>query len=75
MPIHEYQCRACGARFEELTLSSADEAAVACRECQSRRVTRLFSAFAVGSSEPQPVAQSGSCGSCGVAQRNLCGVE
>jgi putative FmdB family regulatory protein len=43
MPIYEFECEECGARFEELV---AAEAAVACRECGSERVRRLYSSVA-----------------------------
>lgn len=74
MPIYEYRCQACGTQFEELTLSAANASKVACHQCESRRVTRLLSAFAVGSSTPQVAAEPGPCGSCGAAQRGMCGV-
>lgn len=45
MPIYEYDCDACHARFEEyLTVSTAP--APPCPECGSETVTRVFSAFA-----------------------------
>lgn len=41
MPIYEFECEECGARFEELV--AAEEAAAACPECGSARVRRLLS--------------------------------
>jgi putative FmdB family regulatory protein len=73
MPIYEYRCEQCGAQFEELT-SSAGAARVRCRQCSGRRVTRLLSAFAVGS-ETAPAAEPGPCGACGAAQRGMCAVD
>lgn len=71
MPIYEYHCNACGVDFEELTLSADQSAAVSCRACTSRRVTRLLSAFAVqGPSAAAP--EAGPCGACGAAQRGMC---
>lgn len=75
MPIYEYRCEACGAQFEELTSSSDTGRTPRCQKCESRRVTRLLSAFAVGSSQPQIPAEAGPCGSCGAAQRGMCGIE
>jgi len=73
MPIYEYRCEQCGAQFEEL-VSSADAERVRCQQCSGRRVTRLLSAFAVGSETPAP-AEAGPCGACGAAQRGMCGIE
>jgi putative FmdB family regulatory protein len=47
MPIHEYQCRACGHCFEAL-VRGAD--VPACPECQATDPERLLSSFAVSSS-------------------------
>ena len=40
MPIYEFSCKACGARFEELV---ARDATAACPECGSAEVERLLS--------------------------------
>lgn len=72
MPLYEYRCSDCGAQFEEL-LSSAGAEDPACRECRSRRVTRLLSAFAVqvrGGQGPSP--EAGPCGACDAPQRGMC---
>ncbi|GFK93583.1 hypothetical protein NNJEOMEG_01417 [Fundidesulfovibrio magnetotacticus] len=42
MPLYEYQCAACGCRFEELV--SAQGQAPACPACQSAQVARILSA-------------------------------
>jgi putative FmdB family regulatory protein len=44
MPIFEYECKACGHRFEELVMSSSQE--IRCPACGSCDVEKLFSAFA-----------------------------
>jgi putative FmdB family regulatory protein len=41
MPIYEFECEGCGARFEELV--AAAEVAVACPECGVTRARRLLS--------------------------------
>lgn len=41
MPLYEYQCSACGCRFEDLV--SANAPAPACPSCASRDVTRILS--------------------------------
>ena len=40
MPIYEFSCKACGARFEELV---ALDATAGCPECGSAEVERLLS--------------------------------
>jgi len=72
MPIYEYRCQACGTEFEEL-LRAADADGVVCRRCESSRVTRLLSAFAVSGSESLAEAEPGGCGACGAPRRGMCG--
>lgn len=43
MPIFEYECKDCAHKFEFLHLSRNEK--VNCPECNSERVTRLFSVF------------------------------
>ena len=43
MPLYEFACDACGARFEELTPPGAK---APCPACGNERVTRVFSAIA-----------------------------
>ncbi|HET7589646.1 MAG TPA: zinc ribbon domain-containing protein [Solirubrobacterales bacterium] len=50
MPIYEFECEACGARFEELVQAGA---AVACRECGSQRTKRLYSTVAPPGRQPR----------------------
>jgi putative FmdB family regulatory protein len=50
MPIYEFECEACGARFEELV---APGAAVGCRECGSERTRRLYSSVAPPGRQPR----------------------
>jgi putative FmdB family regulatory protein len=63
MPIYEYRCRECEARFERFV---SGESRVACPECESRRVDRLLSVFAVSNGSSKTAAPTGgACGSCG----------
>jgi len=65
MPIYEYTCRACSHRFEELVSGSGT--IVACPECTSADVDKLFSTFAtrsVGGDMPAP-SFGGGGGCCG----------
>ena len=67
MPLFEYRCRDCEKRFEEIVLG---EAKPRCPSCESRKVEKLLSVFAVGNggggtksagAEPSDAG----CGSCG----------
>ena len=71
MPIFEYQCRECGAKFERIVGSSAAD--VTCKQCASANVDQLFSVFAVtASSAGASSAEPGSCGACGAPRRGMC---
>lgn len=66
MPLYEYRCADCDARFEKLTrFTQAD--AVSCPTCggtHARRLISVFASFSTSSSgEPLPMA-GGGCG-CG----------
>ena len=57
MPIYEYRCESCGARFEKLvSYSQRDE--VKCENCGAEQTTRQISSFATYGS-------SSSCGPSG----------
>jgi len=72
MPLFEYKCRDCGAKFETLVTSSAAE--VACKKCASPRVDRLLSVFAVvGASRSTPSFESDPCDTCDARRRGMCG--
>ncbi len=48
MPIYEYACQECGAEFEFLVLPPANDAC-ACPACNSGKIERMLSRFAVSS--------------------------
>jgi putative FmdB family regulatory protein len=51
MPIYEFECEECGARFEELVAAGAGE--VACAECGSTRTRRLMSSVSPPGRQPR----------------------
>ncbi len=72
MPIFEYQCRACGSKFEKIVSSSAAE--TACKDCGSAQVDKLLSVFALaGVSRSPHLPETGPCGACGAPRRGMCG--
>lgn len=46
MPIYEYSCQECEARFDKFVRSITAEDEVTCPSCGSKRVRRGFSTFA-----------------------------
>ena len=70
MPIYEYTCKSCDARFEKLVRSMSDDEAakVTCPECKSTKTARSMSVFAVSSAAASSKSASpapGMCGRCG----------
>ena len=78
MPIYEYLCPECGARFELLrSLSQADQEAE-CPRCQkpARRRPSTFACFSTSDAGvPTRIAGTGSsCDSCGSNNCSTCGL-
>ena len=46
MPLYEFECRSCGAKFEKLVMKPDEAAEVACPSCQSMEVEESLSSFA-----------------------------
>lgn len=52
MPLFDFDCEACGARFESLVRpASYGDPPTACPSCHSTKLTRLPASFAVSSAE------------------------
>ena len=66
MPIYEYTCKSCDAKFEQLVRTMSGEPKFKCPKCGSAQTARSLSVFAVSSAAPK---SSGSdapmCGRCG----------
>jgi putative FmdB family regulatory protein len=54
VPIYEFECEECGARFEELV--AADAAPPGCASCGSKRARRLFSNVSPSGRQPRGAA-------------------
>ena len=52
MPMYDYKCSACNAKFEELVSTSTTQ--VKCPKCGSTETTRMLSLFAAKSSGGGP---------------------
>jgi putative FmdB family regulatory protein len=49
MPIYEYDCKACGARFDRLVFLSSQPKPILCPECSSGQVSKRLSLIAASS--------------------------
>jgi putative FmdB family regulatory protein len=72
MPIYEYECLKCNARFEYLVRGSQEE--VICPECGKKELRRLISAFAFNSkdSKGNVTSSSAGCSSCSGGNCSTC---
>jgi len=64
MPLFEYHCPKCNHQFELLVMGST---APACPECNSKKLEKMLSTFAVNINGGAAMreAMPGPCGSCG----------
>ncbi|MBV8898055.1 MAG: zinc ribbon domain-containing protein [Acidobacteriaceae bacterium] len=79
MPIFEYACDDCGAKFEQLVRRTADANAVRCPSCGQDHLTTQYSTFAAHSgaganSKSTEECGNGMCGS-GMCQGGMCGMN
>lgn len=63
MPVFEYKCTLCNSKFEVLHKSSVKQEEVSCPECDSKKITKLFSTFSpsVHSHSHEPSCAQGNC--------------
>ncbi len=54
MPIYEFECEECGARFEELLAAGMSE--VFCQDCGSTRTRRIYSNLSPPGRQPRGAA-------------------
>ncbi len=53
MPIYEYRCEECGARFDKFVRSTATPVEVVCPQCASDKCRKSISLFGMGGSADQ----------------------
>jgi putative FmdB family regulatory protein len=70
MPIYEYVCDDCGARYEQIVMSKS--AKIACPKCESQKHTLQLSVFSSTGTASKANGQSSSSGACGCTPRG-CG--
>jgi putative FmdB family regulatory protein len=65
MPIFEYRCADCGARFEKLIRNAAQAEDLCCPECGRRQLLQEFSTFAAfANGAPKQSAAPPPCAGC-----------
>ena len=69
MPIFEYRCGKCRAKFEKLTFGS--KTPVACPSCGSSKVEKLPSTFGMSGVEHQTKSSS-ACAGCSSGSCSTC---
>ncbi|MDB5355898.1 MAG: putative regulatory protein FmdB family [Phycisphaerales bacterium] len=77
VPIYEYTCQSCNAKFEQLVRTMSGESKPRCPECDSVKTARALSVFAVGAEGAKSASGSSDapmCGRCGGAPGS-CGME
>ena len=63
MPIYEYVCDDCQARYEQIVMSATQQ--IACPKCESKRHTLQLSVFSAGKSSNSGAASSSGSASSG----------
>jgi putative FmdB family regulatory protein len=71
MPLYEFLCRACNARFERL-VRVGRESEVRCAACGSPEVRKLFSTFGIHGGGKAAGSSSSSSG-CSTCSSKSCG--
>lgn len=70
MPIYEYKCKACAAKFEVLVMGGG-AGAVVCEQCGSAEVAKQMSVFGFSSGGHFTASTGG--GECGDCATHNCG--
>jgi putative FmdB family regulatory protein len=73
MPIYEFECAACGRRFEDLVSLSADLSKVECPACGRRKARKLLSVFATSARGNGGGRSASSCAACSTHNCATCG--
>ena len=64
MPLYEYKCQDCEARFDALRAMSQADTPIACPKCGSENTGRMISLFSAIGGEGVIAGAGASCGSC-----------
>ena len=73
MPIYEYICQDCGARFEALRAMKDADQPITCKKCYGPRTNRALSLFNATSGGQTVTHASSGCGCCDGGTCSSCG--
>ncbi|MBI5360132.1 MAG: zinc ribbon domain-containing protein [Planctomycetes bacterium] len=71
MPIYEFNCCKCRKKFE-LLIRSSDKCKPVCVHCNSKKLERLLSGFAIGGGNSGGSSSSKSCSGCSSSSCSSC---
>ncbi|MGE5575700.1 MAG: FmdB family zinc ribbon protein [Syntrophothermus sp.] len=76
MPLYEFKCSHCGAKFETLCSNATAQQGVKCVSCGSEGAQKIFSTFGYKSGSSSKVStgsgSGGGCSSCGTHNCSSC---
>jgi len=73
MPIYEYKCQDCGARFEALRSIKDADTPIHCKKCHSGQTHRIASACFTKVSGGSVTSGSSGCSGCSGGSCSSCG--
>ena len=73
MPVYEYLCKECGAKFDKLRSMRDADAPIPCTSCQSLETKRQLSTCNCSSEGRSLNGSSGGCGNCSGGSCSSCG--
>jgi putative FmdB family regulatory protein len=74
MPLYEYLCKDCGARFDVLRSFKDADKTISCKSCHSQQTERAISVFfAKGNDGALAGSSSTGCAGCGGGSCASCG--
>jgi putative FmdB family regulatory protein len=73
MPIYEYTCLDCGARFDALRSMSDADKPIECKQCRQEHTTRCLSVFFANSGGRVVAGSSSASGCAGCAATSCAG--
>ncbi|MEM5775513.1 MAG: zinc ribbon domain-containing protein [Anaerolineaceae bacterium] len=73
MPIYEYICEDCGAKFDALRSMKDSDAPITCKNCLGQHTRRALSVFFASSDGRSVTHSEGGCGNCSGGSCGGCG--
>ena len=75
MPIYEYLCQDCGAKFEKLVRRSADAPETECPSCGQKHLKQEYSTFAAHANGPSKSPEMPPCAGGQCCNPGMCGMN